>query len=91
MRPVLLVEPFTILDKFPQGGFPPLFLPDFRVDKQGEPPPVSSGVFTHGYARPGGCIQGLGVRGNALYKTARPMLAPGLRSSRCLARHEGQN
>lgn len=52
MRPVLLVKPFAILDKFPQGGLPPLFLPDFGVDKQGEPPPVSSGVFIHGLCPP---------------------------------------
>ena len=44
-----------------------------------------------GYARPGGCIQGLGVRGNVLYKIARPIPAPGLRSSRCPVRHGGQN
>ena len=41
-------------------------------------------------AHPGGCIQGLGVRGNALYKTARLTVAPGLRSSRCRQRHGGQ-
>ena len=53
-------------------------------------------VYAHeccrcGYARPGGCIQGLGVRGNALYKTARLTVAPGLRSSRCPVCHGGQS
>ena len=33
----------------------------------------------------------LGVRGNALYRTARPAPAPGLRSSRCLSRPVGQS
>ena len=36
-------------------------------------------------------IPRLGVRGNALYRTARPAPAPGLRSSRCLSRPVGQS
>ena len=44
-----------------------------------------------GYARPGGCRLGLGVRGNAPCRTARPAPAPGLRSSRCLSRPVGQS
>jgi len=47
MSPVLLVKSFTILDKFPQGSLPPLFLPDFGVDKQGKPPFVCAGAFIH--------------------------------------------
>ena len=52
---------------------------------------AGSHVFSCGYARPGGCIQGLGVRGNASCKIPRPTPAPGLRSSRCRQRHGGQS
>ena len=61
------------------------------INPQGVDDDMHMDIARCGYARPGGCRQGLGVRGNALCRTARPAPAPGLRSSRCLSRPVGQS